>query len=162
MKIDADGNVTFEDGKLRTDAERHASFKRLACPKLGSRQMDQIKRPEINNLLDKIEDERGTAIADHTLAYLRRAFNWHAARSDDFLSLIVRGMARGSAALAGRLPGAVGRSKLPVGFDRSSDDFLCGAGTSERFDNRRKRGGACHRGRPTPPHRVLQAGVKDG
>jgi integrase len=67
--------------------------------KLGTKQIDQIKRSEINALLDKIEEESGTAMADHTLAYLRRVFNWHAARGgdDEFRSPFVRDMARGSA-----------------------------------------------------------------
>ena len=34
-------------------------------------------------------------MASLTLAYLRRLMNWHAARSDDFRSPIVRGMGRG-------------------------------------------------------------------
>lgn len=33
-------------------------------------------------------------MADQTLAVLRRLFNWHASRSDDFRTPIVRGMAR--------------------------------------------------------------------
>src|SRR4029077_7457519 len=33
-------------------------------------------------------------MADLTLAYLRRIMNWHAVRSDDYRSPIVRGMAR--------------------------------------------------------------------
>jgi integrase len=33
-------------------------------------------------------------MADHVLAYLRRVMTWHASRSDDFRSPIVRGMAR--------------------------------------------------------------------
>jgi integrase len=82
--------------ELRTASERHATFERLVFPKLGKRPIDEIRRSEINALLNKIEDERGTAMADHTLAYLRRVLNWHAAQSDDFRSPIVRGMARGA------------------------------------------------------------------
>ena len=33
-------------------------------------------------------------MADRTLAIVRRILNWHASRSDDFRSPIVRGMAR--------------------------------------------------------------------
>jgi integrase len=55
------------------------------------------KRSEINNLLDKIEDESGANTATLTLAYLRRVMNWHATRADDFRSPIVRGMAQGDA-----------------------------------------------------------------
>jgi integrase len=47
-------------------------------------------------LLDKIADENGAPMADHVLAYLRRVLTWHASRSDDFRSPIVRGMARTS------------------------------------------------------------------
>ena len=35
-------------------------------------------------------------MADRTLAYIRKVINWHAGRSDDFRSPIVRGMARTS------------------------------------------------------------------
>jgi integrase len=61
---------------------------------LGDRPVADIRRSEIVRMLDRIEDERGPAAADKTLAILRRVFNWHASRSDDFRSPIVRGMAR--------------------------------------------------------------------
>jgi integrase len=86
-----------EGGKLRTVEERRATFKRLVYPKLGSRQIDEIKRSEINRLLDTIEDKNGPRMAALTLAYIRRVMNWHATRSDDFRSPIVRGMGRGVA-----------------------------------------------------------------
>ena len=85
-----------ESGRLRTIDDRRACFERLVYPKLGARQIDTIKRSEINALLDRIEDENGASMADHILAYLRRLLNWHASRSDEFRSPIVRGMARTS------------------------------------------------------------------
>lgn len=85
-----------ESGRLRTIGERRACFERLVYPKLGARQIDTIKRSEINALLDRVEDENGASMADHILAYLRRLLNWHASRSDEFRSPIVRGMARTS------------------------------------------------------------------
>jgi integrase len=42
--------------------------------------------------LDKVKDENGPVAAEHTLVALRRLFNWHAARDDDFLNPIVKGM----------------------------------------------------------------------
>ena len=45
-------------------------------------------------LLDRIEDDSGARMADLTLAFLRRIFNWHATRTDRFSSPIIRGMAR--------------------------------------------------------------------
>jgi integrase len=83
-----------EGGKLRTTAKRRATLERLVYPKLGARQIDDIKRSDLNHLLDAIEDERGAAMADQVLALLRRIFNWHAIRDDDFSSPVVRGMAR--------------------------------------------------------------------
>jgi len=51
-------------------------------------------RSEIVKLLDKIEDEHGAGMADNTLAHVRKIMNWHATRTDNFRSPIVRGMAR--------------------------------------------------------------------
>jgi integrase len=85
-----------EGGKLRTVEDRRATFERLIYPVLGKHQIGEIKRSEIVRLLDKIEDERGSRMASLALAYLRKVMNWHATRDDDFLSPIVRGMARGA------------------------------------------------------------------
>jgi integrase len=84
-----------EGANLRTRADRRAAFERLVFPTLGPRQIGEIKRSEINDLLDTIEDKNGPRTATKTLAYLRRVMNWHATRSDDFRTPIVRGMARG-------------------------------------------------------------------
>jgi integrase len=83
-----------EGKKLRTIAERQKTLRRLVYLKLGARQIDDIRRSDIVRLLDKIEDDNGPVMADHTLAYLRKVLNWQASRSDDFKSPIVRGMAR--------------------------------------------------------------------
>ena len=69
-------------------------LRRLVLPKLGARQIGDITRSDITRLLDRVADENGAPMADHTLAYLRRVMSWHASRSDDFRSPIVRGMAR--------------------------------------------------------------------
>jgi hypothetical protein len=86
--------VTFEAGEtsIRTGDERRKTFERLVYPRLGKRPIHEITRSDINNLLDKIEDGSGTPMANHTLAYLRWVFNWHAARVDRFHPSIVRGI----------------------------------------------------------------------
>jgi integrase len=94
MRRDAEGRATFKSGKVRRGQDRLAAFERLVYPKLGNRQIDDIKRTDIVRLLDAVEEERGPVMADQVLAYLRRVFAWHASRSDDFRSPIVRGMAR--------------------------------------------------------------------
>jgi integrase len=80
--------------KVRTKADRQRTLERLVYPSLGSRPIDDIRRSEIIRLLDGIEDANGPVMADRTLALVRKIMNWHATRSDDFRSPIVRGMAR--------------------------------------------------------------------
>jgi integrase len=93
MERDANGNATFS-GKLRSAPQRLDAFERLVYPRVGDLQIDGLKRSKINEMLDEIEKENGPVMADRTLAYVRKALNWHASRSDDFRSPIVRGMAR--------------------------------------------------------------------
>jgi hypothetical protein len=85
-----------EGDALRSEAERKRALERLAYPAIGAKPVDQIKRSDIIRLLDRIEDENGAAMADQQLAFIRRVLNWHAARSDDFVSPIVRGMRPGA------------------------------------------------------------------
>lgn len=83
------------EGKaLRSIDQRRDHLERLVFPKLGRKQIGEIKRSEITALLDRIEDEQGPVMADAVLATIRRVMAWHAGRSDDFRSPIVRGMAR--------------------------------------------------------------------
>jgi integrase len=99
----AENYLAREGGQLRTLDDRRATLERLVYPTLGARQIDDIKRSDINKLLDTIEDERGPRMASLTLAYLSRVMNWHAARADEFRSPIVRGMSRGVATKRDRI-----------------------------------------------------------
>jgi integrase len=81
-------------GRLRTADERRRILERLVFPKLGARPVMEVKRTDIVRLLDHIEDTSGPRMAHSTLGVIRAAFNWHAARSDEFRSPIVRGMGR--------------------------------------------------------------------
>ncbi len=95
MRRDAQGNATFaDDNDVRSGPQRLDAFERLVYPKIGSTQVDDLKRSAIVKMLDEIADENGPVMADRTLAYLRRGLNWYASRDDDFRSPIVRGMAR--------------------------------------------------------------------
>jgi integrase len=83
-----------EGDKLRTANERVRAFERLVYPAIGSIPLVALRRSHVVKLLDAIQDKSGDRRADLVLAYLRRAFNWHASRVDDFSSPIVRGMGR--------------------------------------------------------------------
>ncbi|HMA72083.1 MAG TPA: Arm DNA-binding domain-containing protein, partial [Xanthobacteraceae bacterium] len=83
-----------EGNRLRTADQRVSILRRLVYPVLGNRPLESIRRSEIVQLMDRIEDSSGQRMADVTLAVLRRIFNWYAARSDSFVPPFVRGMSR--------------------------------------------------------------------
>ena len=83
-----------EGGTLRSVSDRARALERLVYPAIGSVPLATLRRSHVVNLLDDIQDENGDRMADLVLSYLRRIFNWHAARVDDFSSPIVRGMGR--------------------------------------------------------------------
>jgi integrase len=67
-------------------------FARFIMPTFGEMPIGEIKRSDIVRLLDRIN---GDAMSNAVLAILSRFFNWHALRSDDFVSPIPRGLERG-------------------------------------------------------------------
>ena len=80
--------------KLRSISQYENVLRRLILPELGHLQISAVRRRDVSRLLDKVEDDSGPSMAQLTLAVVRRLFAWHAARSDDFNSPIVRGMSR--------------------------------------------------------------------
>lgn len=100
LRTVAEEYLRREGRKLRSYSERKRIFERYVYPRLGSGKIDDIRRSDIVNLLDRIEDQSGPVQAHAVLAAIRKLFNWHAKRSDVFRSPIVRGM---SPALAPKL-----------------------------------------------------------
>jgi integrase len=94
LKVIGEEYIKRDCKSLRSVGWREQVLKRLVYPELGAKQIGDIKRSDIVRLLDKIEDENGATMADRTLAVVRMVMNWHASRSDDFRSPIVRGMGR--------------------------------------------------------------------
>jgi integrase len=83
-----------EGAKQRSGARKGRDLARLVYPTLGARPVAEIKRSEIVKLLDKIEDKNGATMSDATLLLLGRVFTWHASRTDDFRSPVIKGMRR--------------------------------------------------------------------
>jgi integrase len=81
-------------GKLRSVGQYEKVLQRLVLPELGHLPIRSVRRGDVSRLLDKVEDSSGPSMAQITLAVVRRLFAWHAARTDDFNSPIVRGMSR--------------------------------------------------------------------
>lgn len=87
-----------ESGKLRTAHERQLVLQRLVYPEIGKIPLADLKRSDVVEMLDKIEDKNGTKMSDLVLAFIRRIFRWHESRTDDFVSPIVSSMVRYDAA----------------------------------------------------------------
>jgi integrase len=81
-------------GKLRSIGQYERVLRRYILPAIGELQIGSVRRRHIVRMLDKVEDNSGPSMAQFTLGVARRLFAWHAARSDDFNSPIVRGMSR--------------------------------------------------------------------
>jgi integrase len=56
--------------------------------------IESMKRSDIRKMLDHVAEENGRVMADRLLAYVSKVMSWHATRSDDFTSPIIRGMSR--------------------------------------------------------------------
>jgi len=86
----------IDKNKLRTGEQIKAHLKRLVAPRIGNLDINAVRRSHISRMLDEIADENGERMADLTLAFCRKAFNWFETNGadDDFRSPIVRGMAR--------------------------------------------------------------------
>jgi integrase len=81
-------------GTKRSRPAQTSAFDRLVRPEIGARSIYDLRRADIARLLDSIEDSSGRVMADRTLDYLRGCFNWQQSRDDNFLSPIIRSMAR--------------------------------------------------------------------
>ncbi len=79
---------------LRTEYEIARILNKHIYPILGDRDFEAIKRSDVTRLLDLVEDGSGARQADTVLGTLSSVMNWHAARSDDYVPPIVRGMRR--------------------------------------------------------------------
>ncbi len=80
--------------QLRSEREIRRSLGMYVYPRWADRDFISIKRSDVAALLDHIEDEHGSRMADVVLAYLRGMANWFAGRDDDYVSPFVRGMRR--------------------------------------------------------------------
>jgi len=79
---------------LRSQGEVERVLRRDVMPAWQDRDFISIRRRDVTELLDDIEDESGPSAADHVLAVVRGIMNWYASRSDDYLPPIAKGMRR--------------------------------------------------------------------
>jgi hypothetical protein len=80
--------------KLRSGDQVAHAFDTHVRPQIGTKSIYALRRRDIVEMLDGVEEAAGPVMADRVLAHVRKCFNWQAARDDEFSSPIVRGMAR--------------------------------------------------------------------
>jgi integrase len=87
-------NRYVEPNKLRTAPERKRILTQYIYPEWRDRKFLEIRRREVNNLLDYVADKHGLSQADAVLSVIRGVMAWHQTRDDNYTSPIVRGMVR--------------------------------------------------------------------
>ena len=83
-----------EKNRLRTQAEIRRHLTTYVYPKWQDHKFLDIRRRQVIELLDHLEDKHGTAQADAVLGTLRSLMAWQQSRDEDYTSPIVKGMAR--------------------------------------------------------------------
>jgi integrase len=80
--------------KLRSQREIERILAQYIFPVWRDRPFLEIRRREVNDLLDHVADKHGLSQADTVLAVIRGVMNWYQTRDDNYSSPIVRGMVR--------------------------------------------------------------------
>ena len=81
---------------LRTRDEIERCLRVYVLPHWGARPFAEIKRRDLAQLLDHVEDHHGARMADAVLATVSSLMRWQAARSDDYVVPVAPGMRRTS------------------------------------------------------------------
>ena len=83
--------------KLRTQPEIERCLAKYVYPHWADRDFVGIKRSDVTELLDYIEDEHGSRQADVVLGIVRSIANWFTTSNDHYVSPVVPGMGRDNA-----------------------------------------------------------------
>jgi integrase len=83
-----------EAKQLRTRDEMRRCLEKYIYPTWAEREFASIRKADVARLLDYVEDNHGPRQADAVLATIGSVMNWQAARLDDYLPPISRGMRR--------------------------------------------------------------------
>jgi integrase len=83
-----------EKKALRSRPEIERCLNVYVFPKWKNRRFLEIRRAEVNVLLDGIEDANGARQADVVLSIVRSIFNWFQLRNEHYVSPVVKGMKR--------------------------------------------------------------------
>jgi integrase len=79
---------------LRSEAEVTRLLQRHVYPSWKGRPLRDLRRSDVAELLDQVEDEHGARQADYVLAITRQIATWYASRRDDYQPPFIKGMRR--------------------------------------------------------------------
>jgi integrase len=111
-----------EANKLRSKGDIVRCLEKYVYPHWGNRPFREIRRGDVANLLDHIEDNNGKRMADVVLGMIRSLTNWYVSRDDDYVSPIVKGMKRSN--------GNGGRARILTDEELRALWVACGGGVS--------------------------------
>jgi integrase len=83
-----------EKEALRSRYEIERLLNKHILPHWAERPLHELKRSDVVELLDKIEDGHGARQADYALSIIGSIMRWHAGRSDDYVPPVVPAMRR--------------------------------------------------------------------
>jgi hypothetical protein len=92
-----------KEKELRSQAEIRRQLEKYVYPRWKDRKFLEIRRREVNDLLDQIADRHGRAQADAVLATIRQIMGWHQSRDEDYTNPIVKGMRRNQSTARDRI-----------------------------------------------------------
>ena len=78
----------------RTERERGRIISRYIVPQIGDRAFADVRRKDIAELLDRIEDESGRPMADGVLKTFRAISKWVQQRDESYNPPLTAGMSR--------------------------------------------------------------------
>ena len=79
---------------MRTERERGRIISRYIVPRIGDRVFAEVRRKDIAELLDRIEDESGKPMADAVLKTFRGISKWVQKRDESYIPALTAGMTR--------------------------------------------------------------------
>jgi len=83
-----------EASGLRSQPEIERCLNKYVYPYWRDRPFRELKRGDVAQLLDRIQDQHGARQADVVLAIIRKLTHWYQSRNDDYVTPVVRGMHR--------------------------------------------------------------------
>jgi integrase len=89
--------VLNKERPLRSARNYTSAFDRHVRPRIGARDIYELRRPQVAKMLDEVEDSAGPVAADRTRAYLHKALAWYAERDEAFNLSMAIGKAKARA-----------------------------------------------------------------